>query len=583
MAYKKVKTESYENLGGINSKASAYVNDKTEFRNLVNVNFFVPGSLSKRPGTSMYVGASVAGRLTGVYEFERLNGASYLIATANTNAYTVTPSSFTAFKTGLTNGNLFDFVTFTDRLFACNGSEFFKFDGSNTTNFGLPVPPAGWGVTTTAGGSLAAGVTTSFVFSYGYLNDRGFYGPGATGITIVVSGQAAQNSVLFYGLTTPASYGISALAFYRSAPNGVTPVGTTLAAAGALTFADPGFPLTTRELPGNINFTLIPKFMEIYNNQLFMGGFSGALSTAVWSEIGDPESIDPSYNAEFRTNDGDKLSGFKAYGGALVVTKERSTHRVTGDDPSNFLLQEISDQYGCISNRAMVGFENVVWFLDSKGICEYDGANIAIISNKVEPVFQSMNLTAARENACAVHYRDLNEVWFAIPIDGATKNNCVVAFDYLAKAWTTYKGVDISSLAMIKGANAAKTPFTGSYTGGIAFFSPSLMSDLGQAITCTIDSRFISPSGHSTELMYRRFYLDVDPVLGVTSPITINLKQDFGTSIIATRTMYQAPFQSRIDFGIPAKSIQAQIIHSSASLPFKMNGFTFETRFQRAV
>jgi hypothetical protein len=118
---------------------------------------------------------------------------------------------------------------------------------------------------------------------------------------------------------------------------------------------------------------MAPKYMEIYNNQLFMAGFSGFLSTAYWSEIGEPEGVDPTFNAEFRTNDGDQIRGLKTYEGSLIVAKERSFHRIVGDNPSNFLLQEISDQYGCVSNRTMITFENNLLFLDPKGVVQYTG------------------------------------------------------------------------------------------------------------------------------------------------------------------------------------------------------------------
>lgn len=580
MAYPELKNENYENLGGINSKASPYITEKTEFLDLVNVNFSTPGSLTKRHGTTLFCSATVTGRITGLYEFERLSGASYLIATANTNAYTVTSSAFTSFKSGLDDGALSDFVTFVDRLFVCNGGQFFKYDGTNTSNYGLPAPVSGWGVTLVAGGSLAAGVTTTFFVTYAYLNDRGYFGPAADGITITVAGSAAANTIRFYGLTTPAGYGVSALAFYRST-GGAAPVGTTQSVAGSATFDDIGYALTTREESSAVNFTLVPKYLEIFNNQLFMAGFTTAPSTVAWSQIGEPEAVDPNYSAEFRTNDGDRITGLKSYNGTIVATKERSFHKVSGEDPSNFLLSEISDQYGCLSNRAIVTFEDFLWFLDTKGIVEYNGASVKIISNKVESVFQSMNVSAARDNAIAVHFRDLNELWFAIPINGSSVNNCVVVYDYLIEAWTTYKGVDISALVLAKRAYTSRTPFFGGYTGQIGYYSASLYSDVGGGITCSISSRYITQTGQTTQRMFRRFYLNVDPVAGVTSPIEINLRQDYGSSIIATRTMYQAPFQSRIDFGVSARSIQAQIVHSSASLPFKMNGFSFESRFLR--
>lgn len=574
----KLKRETYELLGGINQKVSTYLNGQNEFRTLVNMNFVNPGALTKRPGTSLYLGATVSGRITGGTEFERLNGASYVVATANTNAYTVT-SSFNAFRTGLANGALFDFVTLVDRLFCANGQDFFKFDGTNHSNYSLPLPPAGVTAYGIAGGTLVAG---TYQVSYGYLNDRGYYGPGSTAISVTVGG-GATGAIKFDGLTTLTGYGITALSFYRTTPGGVAQFGTTSIPMGATTYTDLGAALGTRAAPESLFFTLAPRYLEIYNNQMFMAGFSSIPSTIYWSDIGEPESVDPTYFAEFRTNDGDRVMGMKAYQGSLMVFKERSFHRLTGDNPDNFQLSEISDQYGCVSNRALVVYENYLLFLDPKGIGEYDGASIKISSTKLEPIFNAMNLAAARDNAVAVHYRRFNEVWFAIPINGSTINNCIVVFDYVANAWTTYEGIDASVLFVAKGSQPEKTVFYGGYTGSLSYFGASLFGDNGQGITCLFNTMYHVEGPRTGTRLWRRFYLDVDPISGVTQSIPCTFNTDYGSSVALAATMYQAPFQSRLDFGLPAKSIQAQVGHYSATLPFKVNGYAFESRYLRSV
>lgn len=574
MAYEKQKEESYRLLGGINNKASAYANEQTEFRDLVNLNFLVPAALTKRPGTTLYTGATVQGRITGLYEFERLSGASYVVATANTNFYTVTPAGFTARRPALLNNALFQFQTFVDRLFTANGQDFFKFDGTNTTNYGLPPGMSGWGVTLGAGS-----LTGIIVASYGYINDRGYIGPAAEGITIVTAG----NGIQFYGLTSPTGFGVSMIQLYRTETDLLDLIGTTTAPPSTTAVLDPGWPLTNLLANDNIFLTQAPKYLEIYNNQFFLAGFSGALSTVRWSQIGEPEGIPPEYFAEFRTNDGDMITGLKAYNNSLVTSKARSIHRVTGDDPTNFVLAQLSDQYGCVSGRALVVYENILLFLDQKGICKYDGAQIEVISNKVEPIFKRMNLRAALNNAIGFHYKEYNEVWFAFPVDDSEVNNVIIVYDYLMNAWTKYEGLEISSLALAKGALGQKTPFYGGYTGNIFSFGASYFSDNGTTITCSFDSHFLAQLGQTEEAQYRRFYLDCVPVLGVTQPITVNLKSNYGSTTQITRTMYQTPFQNRIDFGIPARSIQAQVIHASASLGFQVNGFSFISRFQRNV
>lgn len=577
MSYEKIKTESYQLSGGINNKASPYNNGPHELRDIINMQFSQPGSLDKRPGTSLYVGATIQGRITGGVEFQRLSGSSYFVVTANTNAYSVS-GSFNVIKTNLLSNALFDFVTFVDRLFCANGQDFFKYDGTNTTAYSLPAGQSGWGLTGIVGGGLS-GV---FVASWGFINDRGYFGPSTDGITISLNG-STFGTIGYVGLTSPTGFGISAIQLYRSSPGGIDLFGTTTTLSSSVTENDTGFPLTNLVTNENLYFTMSPRYMEIYNNQLFMAGFSSQLSTIYWSQIGEPEGIDPSFNAEFRTNDGDRVTALKTYNGSLIVTKERSFHRVTGDNPSDFALQEISDQYGCVSNRGTVVFENKLWFLDPKGICEYDGASVRIVSNKVEDIFKRMNLNAARDNAVAMHNREQNQVWFSFPIDGASYNNATVIYDYLTDAWSRFEGLQVSSLWLAKGTIPQRSPIVGGYTGTLAFFGSTFTSDIGNAITCAIKTPYLYEAGQTFEKQWRRFYLNLDPISGSSQPITVNFRTNYGEGVSLTRVMYQAPFQSRIDFGLPSRSIQAEIIHSSATLSIRVYGYTFESRFQRRV
>lgn len=544
------------------------------------MDFVTLDAVTKRDGTTLYLGATVLGRIGGLYEFDRLSGASYVVATANTNAYTVT-NSFNAFKTGLLNNGIFDFVTFVDRLFMANGQDFFKFDGTNPSNFSLPP-----GVSTSTFGITGGGFTTGtglsgvYVAGYGYLNDRGYFGPPSSGITVSLNG-ISYNTLLYTGLTTPSGFGISAIALYRSEAGLNTMFGTTNIGI-TQSFIDYAA-LQNREEPGYLYFTLAPRFLELYNNQLILAGFSSALSTVYWSDIGEPEGVLPESFAEVRTNDGDLISGMRAYLNDLIIAKERSLHKLSGDNPDSFSLQQITDQYGCLSNRTMIVYNNVLLMLDSKGIIRYNGANVEVISTRIEDKFLRMNIAAAKQTAIAVHDRLKNQILFFFPIDGSTVNNFGVVYDYVADAFSFIEGIQPCSLAIVQGRLSKKSVVYGGYTGMIANFASDVESDLGQGFTCLIKTGFQTLMGQSTEQQFRRFFVNLEPILGVTQPIGLKFFTDFGTTVQATFTIYQAPFQTRVDFGLPAKTFNAEIAHFSASLSFKVYGWTLESRYQRSV
>lgn len=583
--YPKFKTESYYLFGGINAKSSAYNNGPHEFRDLSNLNFIYPGSLSKRPGTTMYVGSTLTGAILGGVEFQSLSGPSYIVIAANTNLYTMTPpSTITAQVTGLLNGAIFNFVTIVDRLFCANGNDFFKFDGQNHYNYSLPPGLTGsWGVTLATGGSLTPGTTQTFVCAYGYVNERGYAGPISNGMTIVVDG-STNNSILYYGMSQLAGYGITAIQLWRTNSGGVDFYGTTKVISGATQATDLGFPLGTSLAIPHLWFTLIPRYQALYNNQYFMAGFSNFPSLLYWSEIGEPEAIQPTFFTEVRTNDSDRITGLKVYQGALIITKQKSLHRLIGDNPSNFSLQEITTEYGCLSNQSLTTFENMLWMLDQKGIIQYDGSTVEMVSIKAEPTFLVMNVPAAIDKAVGVHYKQYNEVWLSFPTNGATINNAIVVYDFIANAWTKYDGLAPSCLFIAQGPQPTRTVFFGGYTGALFFVGPSFMGDNGQAITCMAYSRFLAPLGQTTENMYRRFWLDIDPIVGVTQSISVNFMTNYATAVASyTGMINQIAYQSRLDFGISARTMAVKISTSSATLPFKLNAYTFESRFQRSV
>lgn len=580
MPYQKIHIEAYSNFGGVNSKASRYLTSQNEALRIVNMDLSRPGSLTKRPGTTLLYGTTLVGRIGGFYEFSKLNGASYIMVSANTVMYAATGSVLNPVRSGLTDSGIFDFVTFVDRLFATNGSEFFKFTGTDSYPFSMP--PGNTLTTATPAG--VGSMTGNYDYAYGFLNESGSFG-GA--VNVLNASPSSNASVDLAGITTPSGFGITAVVIYRGL------VGEALFRIGYVTpptttFSDTNLPGIT-DPEGNLipatdalYFTMAPQHIELFNNQLFLVGFSSLPSTMFYSEIGQPEVILPEYNEEFRTNDGDYLTAAKAYGGQLVVTKQRSVHALSGNDPDNFSIREISDQFGCISKRAIAVFNQKCWFLDTKGICEFNGANTDIVSHKVEETFDAMNIDVAAQLAIMQHVKERNEVWTAIPTNGATYLNTIVVHDYDVGGWWTIEGVNASALNVFKGAFNRPTVGFGTYSGTIQYFDNTLYQDNGSGMTLLVQFPY-SNAGHSVEQQWRRLWVDLDPQLGgITKILEVKLYHDQGASAVVHRTLVINDFQDRIDFGVPAKDLSVEFIHNSDS-PLRLNGYTLAHRYQRDV
>ncbi len=128
--------------------------------------------------------------------------------------------------------------------------------------------------------------------------------------------------------------------------------------------------------------------------------------------------------------------------------------------------------------------------------------------------------------------------------------------------------------------------------GSMGYFGNSFKTDYGNSITLSFKTKYHVEQGPSTTMEWRRFYLDTGPWAGTTLSFSTNFYANFATATISlTRTIYASgnpysgPQQTRIDFGISAKSLSVETRFSTGeTLPFvRIYGYTIESRFLRNV
>ncbi len=330
--------------------------------------------------------------------------------------------------------------------------------------------------------------------------------------------------------------------------------------------------------------TYVPKYIEVNQNIMFAAGFSSAPSDMWTSEVGLPETFLPTSGVQVRSNDGDRIFAIAKFNNQIIVMKETSFHKFIGNSSDTYQLIEVSSQYGCLSNKSVVQVKQSLFWLDRKGILEYNGASFDIISTPVEGIFRRMNISAAKEKAQAVHHLYRNQIWFGIPIDGSTTNNFTVVYDYSVGAWTFFDGYNPASYTYAKGSLTKPTAWRGDYSGLVHYMGESFYSDSGQGITCLSFSSFENVGGENQTTLWRRLFLDVQPATGTTGTINGQVFTNYNTSSVqGTFAIYQNQFQTRAEMGVQGKAIAAQISHSSASLPLLINGYAWANRGLRNV
>lgn len=625
MADKKSTSLYFENLGGVNLKASEYTLGKGQFLDLRNVDFDVPNSLQKRPGQTQVVSVATSGPVTSLFEFKKLTGESYVMAGTDTAMFYLASNAYTLLSAGFNNGQPADMLTFLNKLWIANGQTLVSWDGTNATD--TPFCPCRTLPLATRVGTAGVywGISMAYMmgwFFYAYLKKDGSITPSNPFSATPMHSVGAEDTpsyIVLQGFTTPPASGIgySGINIYAYVQGGTTPFfgRDSLGTAAAQKLFPEYVPLfrqvasatlgaVTFSLPGNVkNWTSMylsadgfsgspfcfgnsfaPKYIDVNQNVMFMSGFSNAPSDMWFTEIGQM-AVQADYQFEVRTNDGDRVMGHKTYNNNTIVFKEESFHKVIGSTPEDFQLVELSTEFGALSNSAIIEYNEKLLFLDRKGIVQYDGAGWRIISDQIDDIFRQMNLAAAKEKAVAVHHNYRNQVWFGIPVNGSTENNLTVVYDYLVNAWTFFDGFNASSFSFIKGSLPKPTAWRGSPSGMIYQFSESFLGDNGQGISCVPFTRFEQFQGQNSTNVWRRLFLDVGAVSGgVTGVINGAIFTDYDkTTVRATFAMYQSVFQSKAEIGVVGKAVAVQFSHYSASLPFLLNGYTWQKRNLRNV
>lgn len=649
MPYPPQKQETYHMLGGINTKASQYITDESEFLGLQNVDFRTVGAMSSAAGSTQYSLVGSTSKINGLQDYVKqlqLGFTTVVVAgfTFSIPAYGTTTSIFAADSfnvsdiQGRTYAAFYQYAfpnnpaptsfAFLNQQYGTNGQDFWTYPGGTFGSvfwqYGLGKPLSGGNGLAISATVIAGGFSGTVTAFYALIRKDGLQGPAlAVTLNQFISGLPfnGQSTIIYVSPSGPnTQIGTKGLSFGSFGVSGIRAwvqyndalyewpsllgMTTTPANAQRLTLiSDPtagilGFTTPAPNSPVDFLGTFLyganstqgsdsrqiatptqPKVIESFFNQLF----SAVGSRVFYSDIGTPEHIDYTNFFDVALDVSDDVSLMKTYFTQLVIAKPTRLYALSGSDPTTFNLQLVSTEYGCLSNRAACVWNQSFWFLDKKGIMEFNGANIVPVSNKVEDIFNRMNVTAAANEAVMIHVKEQNQVWCAIPIDGSVTNNIIVVYDYLAKAWTTRTPPSgaLTALSVVARGFNKETPYYGTSNGLVGTYGASFVGDNGTNFTSIITSRFIEDMGESVTKMYRQLYTDVTVPSGTTYQIQVNLftDHDLTTAKYAT-LMTISQYQNRIQFGIPGKSMAVQYVYAGASF-IQINGFTLEYRFQR--
>lgn len=671
MPYKKIKSENYSEVGGINQKNSLFKTGETEVLDLVNLDFSEPGAWTSRwgftnslvSGNTLSIGASnIISAIWQIFPatdtntfFSEIPGARILFG-HNNGIYKVSTYGSTSFiynnlLTGMTGSN-WNFANYQAQSYFTSGSgqtlvsgpaPAYKFSPltfgatfteDNLAYFGLPKAEDTMGASVLlTGPTLATTIANgTYSYQYAYIDRFGFIGPRSATLVFGASNANGINRIVLSGMTT----GTAASFGYQNNSQPINVNSNSILFGNMILFRDqvPGFPSTDMVAITRISYTpagsniffrddgVYPlatffeptpvddlygsfskllrkeKYLEIYQNRLFAGGDDNILY------FSEPDNLEQIFPESFLAVGDNKfsMSGLKSFNQSLMIFLRKGVEKLTGDSPVNFNKQIVIPDYGCLSHKSIVEFNNKLWFLDESGIIEWTGAAYDQVSERMKDTFATMNISAAANKAFAINVIERNEVWFSIPINGSEINNIVVVYDYFANAWTTFKSDKLKPTAInyiyqsvtlgpINRDINNKSYLFGSIGSSLYNFSPYLTGDDGAGLTLSWRTRFHDAGGSkSSTAQFRRFFVDAKISAGSTQifgqTISLSFYSNYASNTISmTLPLSLTTFtENRVEFGIPAKSLATEVAFgASTNMKVQFYGYTIESRYQRSV
>jgi hypothetical protein len=489
--------------GGLNTKNSVMNLALNQSPDLLNVTFDDFGAVGTRQGKSSLtsLGSAPIDGMTqfgagGYYYFVAAQSGDVWKSPATATTFSVIPSAVSVFAAG------YDVEMFQTESKLCmvNGqTRPYKWDGTYFTHFG-PSAPMGVPAVTNLGASGLLTGSYHYVFtginSWSVESDYG----SATSTYSIVSGQILLTGIPSY----PLSAGVNEIGIYRNSA-GVSDlfyrVGTV--ANGTLGFGDdvPDSILGTTSLypEAPLDNGVMPNCKYLCENlgYLFAAGDIAHPERLYFSQGGQNETF-PSENwIDIGNGDGYPITGIASYTNSIIIEKndgfgDGSTYMLYMPDSTsasgaaNWYVVKAPTAYGGQSHKALVFFNNVLAFINKKGVYALEGANIAMSasdSNSGTFMADSKSFDIESEiflmpnslipKAAGIDYK--NKVWFSVPttqsgliwgvgswgIDkwgtGGT-NNRIYQYDYARinadrtqGAWSIFDAHELNSLAIYEG------------------------------------------------------------------------------------------------------------------------------------
>lgn len=368
-----------------------------------NVITSATGSADKRQGGAIWnpnslLSAAALDQYEGIFQSgTRL----FIVNDAGTLKASTGNGLFASITAGFTNPANFEFATYQNRVYGCNGVDAaivmdtatsyggvtYSFTTAKTKLMGAQAPGSAATATRntdSTANQVPAGSHTykiTFVYYSGVEESNG----SAASAVCVNDGTHTSNALTSIPI---GGYGVTARNIYRDNNDGVYLLLASIGNNTATTYTDI-LPVGSTPTPiPTANFVPgIFKYVALYLDRLFTIDITG--KSIAWSKAGEPDIFDPE-NALSGPQD-DVMTAIYVFNGIPWVFGQHTVGTILGSDDGSFYYNPVSTKVGCVDNRSIqtreiISVPTLLWLAatPNKGIYYTNGSVVQYLSEFIE-------------------------------------------------------------------------------------------------------------------------------------------------------------------------------------------------------
>jgi len=256
--------------------------------------------------------------------------------------------------------------------------------------WGITAPVSAATMALTSGGSLASG---EYSFCYTYYNVIDGYESPPSPVFVTDCAGLSCNSVVLSAIGKSTDPQVTHKRIYRSVVDGASYYRVDVITNVDTSYSDVTSDGGVGVIIPTEDYTTIPQtriFLE-NNNRIYMAGSLTEPYRLYFTQTNYPFYFKATNYLDFDIG----ITALAKLPSGLIVWERSKLWFMAGTSPYTFSKLCISENIGCTNQHGWCNVEGLIWFISDYGVYSFDGANLQLRSNNINPDLLTKNLDDA--------------------------------------------------------------------------------------------------------------------------------------------------------------------------------------------